>query len=84
MTDTMLTPHVAAGAPGENKHYGYGVWITTDNAGTISRYSAIGGDMGVGFISSVFSQHNTLVTVVANKNDVTSPVFDKICNLILE
>jgi CubicO group peptidase (beta-lactamase class C family) len=84
MTEAMLTPHTVAGEPGENKHYGYGVWITTDSAGAISRYSAIGGDMGVGFISSVFPHQNTLVTVVANTNNVTSSVFDKICNVILE
>lgn len=84
MTDAMLTPHTAAGAPGENKHYGYGMWITTDSTGGVLRYSAIGGDLGVSFISSVIPQHNTLVTIVGNTNGPTKAVFDKICKVILE
>jgi len=83
MTEAMLTPHIVAGEPGDNKHYGYGVWITTDDTGGIMRYSAIGGDMGVSFISAFFPQHDMLVTVVGNTNGATSPVFDKICSLIL-
>jgi hypothetical protein len=61
----------ATDADDPTDHYGYGVWIVTDEAGQITRYSAIGEDQGVAFSSVVLPQYDSVVTVISNTKGPT-------------
>lgn len=52
-------------------HYGYGLWIGTDAAGQIIRYSVIGEDQGVAFSSVFLPLHDSVVTVISNTKGPT-------------
>ena len=78
MTRKLLSPHVIAGNPEDHRHYAYGLWVSTTDDGSIFRYSAVGGDLGVNFISALFPQHNTLLTIIGNTEGPTWSIFGKI------
>lgn len=82
MTQQLLTPHAADGEV-ENRHYGYGVWIATDENKAVRRIAAIGGDQGVNFISALYPQHDTLLTIIGNTDGPTWEVLTKLQALIL-
>jgi CubicO group peptidase (beta-lactamase class C family) len=74
MRERMLSIH-ATDADEPTGHYGYGVWITTDEAGNIIRYAAIGGDQGVDFASALMPQQDTLLTIISNTKGPTWSIF---------
>lgn len=82
MTQRMLTPHIAVDKPKGNRYYGYGTWISTNEQDGILRYSAIGSDQGVNFVSSVFPQHNAMASIIGNTSGPTWSVFKKILEAI--
>lgn len=53
----------------ETDYYGYGMWISTHKDGTLKNYYLVGGDPGVGFVSSYFPANDVLVTVCSNIED---------------
>jgi CubicO group peptidase (beta-lactamase class C family) len=79
MRDMMLKAHTITNEHEDDDHYGYGLWIRTDESATITRYSAMGGDIGVDFVSTVFPQHDTLVTVISNVDAAFMALYEKIC-----
>jgi CubicO group peptidase (beta-lactamase class C family) len=78
MRERMLRIH-AVDADNPTNNYGYGVWITTDGAGQITRYAAIGGDQGVDFASALMPQYDSLVTVIGNTKGPTWTLFAQLC-----
>lgn len=78
MTRAVLTPQIDTDPDDKSRHYGLGVWIITDDAGIPLRYSAIGGDTGVNFISSVLPQHQVHVTIIGNTDGPSWAVHKKI------
>lgn len=82
MRERMLRIH-ATNADDPTDHYGYGVWITTDGAGQITRYTAIGVDHGVDFASTLIPQHNSVVTVISNTKGPTWALFRHLCAAIM-
>ncbi len=83
MRERMLSVQ-ATSADNPTENYGYGVWITTDRAGHITRYAAIGGDQGVDFASAWIPQHNSLVTVISNTKGPTWAIFRSLCAAIMD
>jgi CubicO group peptidase (beta-lactamase class C family) len=81
MRERMLRIQATDAADPTN-HYGYGVWITTDAAGQITRYAAIGGDQGVAFASALLPQHDTLVTILSNTKGPTWAIYERVCAAI--
>jgi CubicO group peptidase (beta-lactamase class C family) len=69
----------ATDAADPTTHYGYGVWITTDATGQITRYAAIGGDQGVAFASALMPQHDTLLTILSNTKGATWAIYERLC-----
>lgn len=75
LSDTAYQQMVAPQTPlRENRAYGYGLWLITDGD-EVTRHVSIGGDMGAGFFSAYFTRHDTVLTVIANKDDVAWPVY---------
>lgn len=84
MTAQMLYPHVkvVADSDDDNRHYGYGVWLTVDD-GAVSRYYGVGADPGVAFVSAQFVLHDTELTVIGNTDSDAWPIFGAVEELIL-
>lgn len=81
MRERMLSIQATDGND-PSEHYGYGVWITTDAAGRISRYAAIGSDQGVDFASALLPQHDSLVTIISNAQGPTWAILRQVCAAI--
>lgn len=81
MREQMLRIH-ATDAKNPTENYGYGVWITTDGAGHITRYTAVGVDHGVDFASAVLPQHDSQVTVISNTRGPMWALFRHLCTAI--
>ncbi len=84
MTLQMLQPHVkvAADNAGDNRHYGYGIWLTMDQD-LVSRYYGVGADPGVSFISARFLGQDAELTVIGNTENDAWPVFGAVESIIL-
>ncbi len=78
MRERMLSIQ-ATSADDPTDHYGYGVWMTTDAAGHITRYAAIGSDQGVDFASARMPQHDSVVTIISNTKGPTWTLYRQLC-----
>ena len=67
ITRRMMRIHIEAKSEGEDKYYGYGIWMTGDGT-NVDSYYVTGWDPGVAMISEYFPAGEVLLTVIANAN----------------
>jgi len=82
-TEKLLYPHIAAKTEGEDRYYGYGVWmIKPDDA--VSAYYVEGWDPGVAFISSFYPTNEIMITIIGNSNKPIWPIHNGILDSWVE
>jgi len=82
-TEKLLYPHIAAKSEGEDRHYGYGVWMIKPDD-TVSAYYVEGWDPGVAFISSFHPTHEIMITIIGNTNRPIWPIHNSILHSLAE
>ncbi|MCM3707288.1 MULTISPECIES: serine hydrolase domain-containing protein [Cytobacillus] len=73
-TEKLMTPHVQAG---ENKYYGYGLWISKKND-AIFKFHLMGYDPGVSFHSAYYPQSGITLAVTSNKSYGPNAIMEEI------
>ncbi|TDL31782.1 class A beta-lactamase-related serine hydrolase [Jeotgalibacillus sp. S-D1] len=69
-TKTLLHPHATAG---DEKHYGYGIWLENKNQ-TVYKYHVMGYDPGVCFHSGYYPDTGIKIVVTSNKESGAYPL----------
>lgn len=73
----LLRPQVATDHTSPYTHYGYGVWID-QTAGRVRKLFVEGSDPGVAFRSSVYPEHELVLTVLGNTAAALWPLYDEL------
>lgn len=78
--EQLMAPHADVAARGA--HYGYGMWIASHKGGQVTPF-AEGCDPGVGFLSGLWAERQTSVTVIGNTDAGVWPVYTPLLDAVL-